>query len=108
MKYIFLALLLVQTAWSLSCFVCVSKPSIPNNPDYDPNCELDGYTGATIESNSYYSCWTAIYDTGEVNRGHWSGDNYVDGECIMGTGYVSCYCTTDNCNSNLCQHCETD
>merc|ERR1712179_819319 len=105
-KYLLLASLLIHTAWSMSCFVCTSAPSGHNNPNYDPNCDLDGYAGATAESNNYYSCWTALYDSGEVNRGHWADDNYEDGECIMGTGYISCYCSsTDNCNSNLCQNC---
>ncbi|CAL4078460.1 unnamed protein product [Meganyctiphanes norvegica] len=95
---------------SLECFYCQnSDPSLDN---YDPTCNSPYYQGNTFKCLSCNSCYMKVLeDTSVVVRGAMNGV-FQDGQCLYGTidelgmDYTECYCTSDLCNTSLCEECD--
>ncbi|CAL4061030.1 unnamed protein product, partial [Meganyctiphanes norvegica] len=98
-------LLLTPLVHSDEYAVCYYCSSDSNDDIYDPECATDGYDGPNWALT--YSCYTDIYANGMVKRNVDTGI-HDDGECKYIPGSPDkwrCYCDTNNCNNNLCQHC---
>ncbi|CAL4204338.1 unnamed protein product [Meganyctiphanes norvegica] len=97
-----------DVANAMTCYDCTDNIDLPNSGVYyDPDCGIYDYDGNTHTYNGD-TCLTSVYDNGDVTRMLYGyGDSIEDGECIYWPGHTTCYCKTDNCNTqSYCEQCE--
>ncbi|CAL4122241.1 unnamed protein product [Meganyctiphanes norvegica] len=97
-----------DVANAMTCYDCTDDIDLPNSGVYyDPDCGRYDYDGNTHTYDGD-TCLTAVYDNGDVTRMLYGyGDSIEDGECIYWPGHTTCYCKTDNCNTqSYCEQCE--
>ncbi|CAL4069649.1 unnamed protein product [Meganyctiphanes norvegica] len=85
----------------LDCYYCQNDH--PFWKGYDVDCDSTPYDGNTFTTDDYETCRTLVYTNGEVWRGPMAGG--ADGDCIYGEHHKGCFCSGDNCNDGLCEHC---
>merc|ERR1711872_785619 len=90
-------------ASAIKCHRCLDNPIWVNLPGYDEGDRDHVQEG----SNPGFTCGTAVYEDGSVERYLQSIANHEDGDCYTSAGfYTSCFCTGDMCNTgSLCEHC---
>ncbi|CAL4236314.1 unnamed protein product, partial [Meganyctiphanes norvegica] len=91
-----------------SYYSCNNNP-LADHAIYDPDCGQDNYNGKTEDGSQgpMSSAYTQVYYDGSnhVRRGH--TDYHPGNESCYDYGIaISCYCNTDLCNNNICQHCQ--
>ncbi|CAL4095935.1 unnamed protein product [Meganyctiphanes norvegica] len=99
---IFIALI-AGISCSLHCYYCSDQEGWEI---YDPNCGLSGYAGNKTHQDTCSvcdSCRTYINSDGTVLREPCFGG--VDGECFYSDYYTICFCTSELCNNDRCEHC---
>merc|ERR1712215_48843 len=91
----------------IHCYTCSTRDVSPPNPflPYDPNCGSADYSDPAFDNNWIMSdcCHITVHGDTVIRDGAIWG--HSDGECIVDGSKVSCFCTTDNCNTGLCEHC---
>ncbi|CAL4069137.1 unnamed protein product, partial [Meganyctiphanes norvegica] len=102
---VLLATLLVIAESAITCYDCVNNPTAFSWLAQDSECANASYSGDTKFWSDADSCRMAIYTDGTVQRG--GAWNHADGECYPGADHLTCYCTGDLCNDNLCDFCNT-
>ncbi|CAL4063232.1 unnamed protein product [Meganyctiphanes norvegica] len=98
--HIIISLMIISGCSCITCYKCSNRAQLD---DYDPDCGMPDYSGATVQCDDCTSCRTEIYLDGDVYRVGWKGS--VEDECIYYSDSTECYCTTDLCNLDLCDQC---
>ncbi|CAL4105109.1 unnamed protein product [Meganyctiphanes norvegica] len=98
----------IQLGSGITCYTCVNVYPDLEPAIYDSECGVDDYHNMDNTIDHLNSCATEIYfhgiEDGPVMRGC-SSEDRSEGECIYLATSVACFCTTDHCNSGLCDHC---
>ncbi|CAL4134739.1 unnamed protein product [Meganyctiphanes norvegica] len=87
----------------LPCYHCQNWNT--DSDIFDVNCGESEYTGMTSRCRDCSACYTTVHGSGTVIRGP-SDSIHDDNQCDIWTTYTRCYCTGDNCNATLCEHCQ--
>ncbi|CAL4124714.1 unnamed protein product [Meganyctiphanes norvegica] len=87
------------------CYDCQSY--WPHWSNFDPECELSDYDGKQALCYGCDTCWTRLMANGSVYRGVWA-EPRNDGVCDSNDDYVQCFCTSERCNTQLCDQCQFD
>merc|ERR1711962_338860 len=102
----------IAYASAIKCHRCLDNPIWVNLPGYDEDCGNPDYDNGDRDhvqegENPGFTCGTAVYEDGSVERYLQSIANHEDGDCYTSAGfYTSCFCTGDMCNTgSLCEHC---
>ncbi|CAL4153325.1 unnamed protein product, partial [Meganyctiphanes norvegica] len=98
-----LVLTVVQFTTAKICYECTDEPNNGGFPPYDAECAQYDYRG---HSNTWHTdgCSIKVYDTGYITRLY--SDGYEDGDCVYGSGYTECFCTSNYCNTDsFCDDC---
>ncbi|CAL4149513.1 unnamed protein product [Meganyctiphanes norvegica] len=105
LRLIFVVAVLARV-YEVNAITCYDCSVDPDDPDYDPDCGRYDFDGNTFTYDGD-TCYTVIYDNGDVARGLYGYAWMDDGDCSYWPGKKYCYCKTDYCNTHsYCEQCE--